>query len=86
MHTIHVYNRGAIVRRAHALKRELGITFGAAQRLAWAEAKGGAVVAAPSPSRALAMPRRFPALAYIIDAIRAQLAVRSTVATFRRAN
>lgn len=48
------YDRGAICRRAHQLKRERGIPFGEAMRMSWAEAKGQTLVVA-TPRNQIAM-------------------------------
>jgi hypothetical protein len=37
------YDRAAITRRAHEIRREAGTTFSAAMKAAWAEAKGTSI-------------------------------------------
>jgi hypothetical protein len=56
------YNKGAIMRRAHALKKETGEPFGICLSLAWKEAKSPA-------SNALAVqPQKLPLEALVIGA------------------
>jgi hypothetical protein len=56
------YNRGDIMRRAHAIKKETGKPFGAAMSQAWAEAKN-------PPSNAMAIqPQALPLESFVLGA------------------
>ena len=60
------YNRAAIMRRAHSIRRETGIAFGPAMSLAWQEAKQ-----APEPPRYVPVPippQRLPLEAFVLGA------------------
>ena len=60
------YDRGAIMRRAHQIKRETGVAFGAAMSQAWAEYKQ-----APEPPRYVPTPippQRLPLEALVLGA------------------
>ena len=60
------YDRGAIMRRAHQIKRETGMAFGPALSRAWTEAKQ-----APEPPRYIPAPippQRLPLEAFVLGA------------------
>jgi protein-disulfide isomerase-like protein with CxxC motif len=56
------YNRGAIMRRAHAIKKETGKPFGLCMSMAWQEAKN-------PPSNAMAIqPQALPLESFVLGA------------------
>ena len=60
------YDRGAIMRRAHALKRETGESFGACLSAAWREAKEPTAARYSPPALP---PQRLPLEALVLDTI-----------------
>jgi hypothetical protein len=61
------YDRGAIMRRAHALKKETGESFGACLSAAWREAKEKPTAGRYSPPAL--PPQRLPLEAIVMDTI-----------------